>query len=129
MLKFGVKVGLVAGTAYYLAEEGVWSNSVETEKLYNKISTACKPYKDQVKGQLPFEVPKLPEADKVSFMAKHYWNRGVQSTFGFIGELPANGCRWTRKGIKAVKENKSIQDMFGGTPPTAAPKTEPAKTT
>lgn len=128
MLKFGLKVGLVAGTAYYLTEEGVWDNSIETEKLYNKISSACKPYKDQVKNKLPFEVPQLPEADKVSFAAKHYWNRGVQSTFGFVAELPANTCRWTRQGINAVKNNKEIQNMFAGAPPEVVPVPGPAKT-
>lgn len=54
--RFGIKVGIAAGTIYYLNEEGVFKHSDEAHKVYGKINNALQPYLEEVKKQLPIEV-------------------------------------------------------------------------
>lgn len=54
--RFGIKVGIAAGTVYYLSEQGVWKNSDEAHKVYDKLNTALSPYVKQVTEKVPIEV-------------------------------------------------------------------------
>lgn len=54
--RFSIKCGIAGGTLYYLAEEGVWKNSVHTEKVFNKIIDAAAPYAKDASKHLPVQV-------------------------------------------------------------------------
>lgn len=54
--RFGIKVGIAAGTIYYLNEQGVFKHSDEAHKVYGKINNALQPYVQEAKKQLPIEV-------------------------------------------------------------------------
>ncbi|XP_034111255.1 MICOS complex subunit MIC13 homolog QIL1 [Drosophila nasuta] len=95
-----VRGGLVAGTVYYTRKAGVWGNPEETDKLLNDVKGQLCPYVQKAKKQLPFEVPKLPQAGEVRFLVKHYYNEGVKSSFRFIHMLPC----YAGRGLKKVKD-------------------------
>ncbi|GJQ82566.1 hypothetical protein Trydic_g13021 [Trypoxylus dichotomus] len=130
MFKFAVKVGVAGGAVYYLADQGVWKDSNETTKLYEKINETLKPYIQEAKSQIPIDIPELPSTNRVSYLTKQYWNQGVSATFLYVGELPTHICNWTSKGIDAAKSNEEIKrfiDSFSSPPPPAAPAPEAPK--
>jgi adenylosuccinate synthase len=49
-------VGLAATAVYYLNKEGVWKESHESLKTYNRLNTTLEPYIKEVQKQIPFEV-------------------------------------------------------------------------
>ncbi|KAM8710498.1 hypothetical protein ACLKA7_017162 [Drosophila subpalustris] len=95
-----VRGGLLAGTVYYTRKVGIWGNAEETDKLYNNVKSQLSPYVQQAQKKLPFEVPKLPRAGEMRFLAKHYYNEGVKSSFRFIHMLPC----YAGRGMKKVKD-------------------------
>ncbi|KAK9739083.1 MICOS complex subunit MIC13, QIL1 [Popillia japonica] len=127
MIRFAVKLGLAGGAVYYVADQGVWKDSTETTKLYEKINEGLKPYLQEAKAQIPIEIPELPKSSRISYLTKLYWNQGVLASFRFIGDLPSHAVDWTNKGIAAVKNNEEIKkfcDSFS----SAATVAEPQKT-
>ncbi|EDV96455.1 MICOS complex subunit MIC13 homolog QIL1 [Drosophila grimshawi] len=92
--------GLVAGAVYYTNKAGVWGNPEESHKLYNNVKAKLCPYVQKAKKQLPFEVPQLPKAGEMRFLAKHYYNEGVKSSFRFVHMLPC----YAGRGLKKVKD-------------------------
>ncbi|KRT83760.1 hypothetical protein AMK59_4415 [Oryctes borbonicus] len=123
MFKFAVKVGIAGGAVYYLADQGVWKDSKETTKLYEKINETLKPYMQEARAQIPIEIPELPSTNRVSYLTKQYWNQGVTATFRFLGDFPTYVSDWTSKGINAAKSNEEIKkfiDSFSSAPPPAA---------
>lgn len=54
--RFTVKAGIVVGAVYYVNEQGLWRESTETTKLYEKLCAATSPYIKQAKSHLPIEV-------------------------------------------------------------------------
>ncbi|XP_017781535.1 PREDICTED: MICOS complex subunit MIC13 homolog QIL1 [Nicrophorus vespilloides] len=122
MLKFGVKVGVCAGAGYYLSQEGVWGDSTESLKFYNKIKEASKPYVKDLTTQMNIEIPDLPNSDCISYATKQCWNAGVTKTFEFLKDLPEHTCEWTDKGWKAVNGNPEIKKFIDSfTAPPALP--------
>ncbi|EDW79945.1 uncharacterized protein Dwil_GK17742 [Drosophila willistoni] len=97
---FLVRGGLVAGAVYYTRKAGIWGSTEETEKLYNNVKNQLCPYVQQVQKKLPFEVPQLPKTGEMRFLAKHYYNEGVKSSFRFIHMLPC----YAGRGLKKVKD-------------------------
>ncbi|XP_067644831.1 MICOS complex subunit MIC13 homolog QIL1 [Eurosta solidaginis] len=85
---FLVRAGIFVGAVYYSKKLGVWGSPDETEKLYNKIKEDLRPHAKELEKKLPFEVPALPQTGEIRFLAKHYYNQGVKSTFHFIEMLP-----------------------------------------
>ncbi|XP_030380562.1 MICOS complex subunit MIC13 homolog QIL1 [Scaptodrosophila lebanonensis] len=99
---FGILIrgGLVVGAVYYTRSAGVWGNTEQTEKIYNGVKTQLSPYFVKVTNQLPFDIPPLPKAGEIRFLAKHYYNVGVKGTFRFVHMLPC----YAGRGIKKVKD-------------------------
>lgn len=56
IFRFAVKLGLAGGAVYYVADQGVWKDSTETTKLFEKINEGLKPYLQEAKAQIPIEV-------------------------------------------------------------------------
>lgn len=83
-----VRGGMIVGAVYFTKKAGVWGSAEESEKLYNKIKGELRPHVQSLEKQLPFEVPSLPRTGEACFLAKHYYNQGVKSTFHFIEMLP-----------------------------------------
>lgn len=67
---------------------GIWGSPQDTEQLYNNIKRSLRPHAQRLENQLPFDVPPLPEAGEIRYLAKHYYNNGIKSTFHFIDMLP-----------------------------------------
>ncbi|GLV44102.1 QIL1 [Carabus blaptoides fortunei] len=122
MFRFGIKLGLATGAIYYVSEQGVWRGSDETVKLCNQICTAVSPYTNEIKKQIPYELPSLPQTNEVSYLAKHYWNKGVISTFGFLANIPTYVGEMTAKGFDSVMDNVEIKNLFVSTADTVAEK-------
>ncbi|XP_022919362.1 MICOS complex subunit MIC13 homolog QIL1 [Onthophagus taurus] len=119
MFRFAIKCGLAGAAVYYVSDQGVWKESKETTKLYNKINDFLCPYMKQAQAQLPIEIPELPSTGRISYLMKQYWNHGVTATFIYIGDLPQNVTKLTKSGIDAIKGNeemKKLMDGFSGTP-------------
>lgn len=95
-----VRGGLIAGTVYYTRKAGIWGSAEETDKLYNNIKAELCPYVQQAQKKLPFEVPKMPNTGEMRFLAKHYYNEGVKSSFRFVTMIPC----YTGRGLKKVKD-------------------------
>lgn len=95
-----VRGGLVAGTVYYTCKVGIWGSPEQSDKLYNNVKAELCPYVKQAQAKLPFEVPKLPQAGEMRFLAKHYYNEGVKGTFRFVHMLPC----YAGRGLKKVKD-------------------------
>ncbi|ALC43130.1 CG7603 [Drosophila busckii] len=92
--------GAVVGAVYYTRKAGIWGSAEETDKLYNNIKAELCPYVQQAKKKLPFEVPQLPKAGEMRFLAKHYYNEGVKNSFRFVHMLPC----YAGRGMKKVKD-------------------------
>nr|XP_014089940.1 MICOS complex subunit MIC13 homolog QIL1 [Bactrocera oleae] len=88
VIGFLVRASIVVGAAYYSKKLGVWDSPEQSEKLYNEIKESIRPHAKELEKKLPFEVPALPETGEARFLAKHYYNEGVKSTFHFIEMLP-----------------------------------------
>lgn len=54
--RFTIKVGLASAAVYYVKEQGVWKNSNESIKTYEKLKETVKPYAQDLKAQIPIEV-------------------------------------------------------------------------
>lgn len=54
--RFTIKAGLAGGAVYYLADQGVWKESTESIKICDRMNIKMKPYVDDIKKQIPFEV-------------------------------------------------------------------------
>ncbi|XP_018579220.1 MICOS complex subunit MIC13 homolog QIL1 isoform X2 [Anoplophora glabripennis] len=111
MIKFAVKVGLATAAVYYVKEQGVWKNSNESIKTYEKLKETAKPYVQDLKAQLPVELPELPETERLSSLAKRSWNKGVMVTFKYISQFPNTVSNWTNKGIQKALENEDIKNF------------------
>ncbi|XP_054733088.1 MICOS complex subunit MIC13 homolog QIL1 [Anastrepha obliqua] len=88
VISFLVRAGIIVGAVYYSKKQGVWGNTEESEKLYNKLKDGLRPHAKELERKLPFEVPALPESGEARFLAKHYYNEGVKNTFHFIEMIP-----------------------------------------
>ncbi|SPP87321.1 MICOS complex subunit MIC13 homolog QIL1 [Drosophila guanche] len=95
-----VRGGLVASAVYYTNKVGIWSDSEQTEKLYNNVKSELCPYVQKAKKQLPFDVPQLPNTGEMRFLAKHYYNEGVKGSIRFVHMLPC----YAGRGLKKVKD-------------------------
>ncbi|KAK5650753.1 hypothetical protein RI129_001782 [Pyrocoelia pectoralis] len=112
MIKFALKTGIALGTVYYAADQGLWKDSHETLKLYDKMCEAASPYVDQAKGHLPFEIPHLPKSNQTSYIVKQTWNKGVSATCMFLADLPHNISKWTKSGVNLAMSNEEIKKLF-----------------
>lgn len=56
LFRFAVKVGLATAAVYYVKDQGVWKNSNESIKTYEKLKETVKPYVQDLKSQIPIEV-------------------------------------------------------------------------
>ncbi|KAH8302730.1 hypothetical protein KR044_010213 [Drosophila immigrans] len=121
MLKYRLLVrgSLVAGTVYYTRKAGVWGSAEESDKLLNEVKGTLCPYVQKAKKQLPFEVPKLPQAGEVRFLVKHYYNEGVKSSFRFIHMLPCYAGRGLKKVKDTFEEFAKSPAITGGEKATA----------
>ncbi|KAJ8920416.1 hypothetical protein NQ315_005282 [Exocentrus adspersus] len=117
MIKFAVKLGLAGAAVYFTKEEGVWKNSDESVKTYNKMKQSVRPYIQEIKTQLPVELPELPERNKISSFAKQSWNAGVLTTFKFISELPQTVRSWSDKGIQKAMQNEDVRNFVNSFSP------------
>lgn len=74
IFRFAIKSTVVGGTVYYTYQEGLWSKSEETAKLYNKLYVNVAPY---VKENIPEEITKevilygFPEMMSLFVTAQH----------------------------------------------------------
>ncbi|KAI8040974.1 MICOS complex subunit MIC13 homolog QIL1 [Drosophila gunungcola] len=118
---FLVRGGLLAGIVYYTRKVGVWGDADETDKLYNTVKSELCPYVQKVQKQLPFEVPQLPNTGEMRFLAKHYYNEGVKSSFRFVHMLPC----YAGRGLKKVKD--TFQDFAKSPAITGEPESSAAK--
>ncbi|KAJ3641125.1 hypothetical protein Zmor_027643 [Zophobas morio] len=112
MIRFAIKAGLAAGAVYYIKEEGIWKESQEALKAYDKLNTAMEPYVGEIRKQIPFELPKIPASDRTTENIQLYWNKGVTSSFEFLSELPGLVSTWTRNGVNAVLENPEVKKLL-----------------
>ncbi|TDG47465.1 hypothetical protein AWZ03_006057 [Drosophila navojoa] len=108
-----IRGGLVAGAVYYTRRAGVWGNTEQTDKLYNDVKDQLRPYVQKAKKQLPFELPQLPRVGEMRFLAKHYYNEGVKSSFRFVHMLPCYAGR-------GLKKAKDTFEEFAKSPAIAA---------
>ncbi|CAH0559605.1 unnamed protein product [Brassicogethes aeneus] len=112
IIGFAVKVGLAGGAVYYINNQGVWSqDSQESVKTYNNIKTSINPYIDDIKAQIPIELPKIPETDNLWQMGRQYWNKGVQATFQHLSNSPQYIKEWTQNGLNSAMENEGIKSF------------------
>ncbi|XP_058459474.1 MICOS complex subunit MIC13 homolog QIL1 isoform X1 [Malaya genurostris] len=115
MLKILIKTGLAGSAVYYTRNEGIWNEN--TDKVYERYSSAMQPHIASVKQQIPIDVPALPKSGELCFLTTHYYNAGVKNTIYFIHRLPCYLGQWTKQTSDAIK--KAIN------PPTEASPTTP----
>ncbi|XP_076288130.1 MICOS complex subunit MIC13 homolog QIL1 [Lasioglossum baleicum] len=93
LIRFTVKATMVGGVVYYTCQEGLWSKSEETAKLYEKLYNNIAPYvKHNVSPEIIYEVNRLPNVDCMINCSKSYWNKGVMTSMRFISNLPNHVC-------------------------------------
>ncbi|XP_072384266.1 MICOS complex subunit MIC13 homolog QIL1 isoform X1 [Diabrotica undecimpunctata] len=110
--RFAIKAGIAATAVYYIKEQGVWKQSDESIKAYEKIKEVACPYVKELTSQIPYELPKLPESDVASSIVKESWNKGVLVTFKFLSDLPDSTRELTAKGIDAIKQNEEVKKLL-----------------
>uniref|UniRef100_A0A182WA96 MICOS complex subunit MIC13 n=1 Tax=Anopheles minimus TaxID=112268 RepID=A0A182WA96_9DIPT len=118
MFRFAIKAGLAGGAMYFSKQEGIWDEN--TEKVYERYSTALKPHLDSVKKQIPLDIPAFPSSGELCFVTKHYYNEGVKSTFNFIHRLPCYAGQLVKRGSDAIKQALDAQQSEQATPVAAA---------
>ncbi|XP_017098160.1 MICOS complex subunit MIC13 homolog QIL1 [Drosophila bipectinata] len=116
---FLLRCSAVGGVVYYTRSVGIWGSTDHTDKLYNNIKSELCPYVQKAKKQLPFEVPQLPKSGEIRFLAKHYYNEGVKSSFRFVHMLPCYAGRGLKK-IKDTFEDFAKSPAITGGEPGAA---------
>ncbi|ERL85466.1 hypothetical protein D910_02885 [Dendroctonus ponderosae] len=109
--RFAIKAGLAASAIYYVREQGVWKNSDETIETGKRLKSAVSPYIEEVKAQIPIELPVVPQTENACQLAKEYWNAGVRATFAFLVKLPDYSCEYTKKGRDKLMENPEIKNF------------------
>ncbi|KAK9871252.1 hypothetical protein WA026_011526 [Henosepilachna vigintioctopunctata] len=112
LIRLSVKVGLAATAVYYLKEEGVWKDSDISLKALDKLKQTSEPYVQQIKAQVPLELPKLPETEEMHQLVGNYWNKGVLASFDFLQNLPGHVTVWTEKGVDMVLQNEDIKKFI-----------------
>lgn len=116
--RFAIKASVAGGFTYYTVQEGLWSDSKDSIKLYCKVYNKVAPYvKENIPKELAtevytliymlwyifpfnlwyqetmfanfcFKIPDLPSVTDVSRIVKSSWNKGVIATFQFLSNLP-----------------------------------------
>ncbi|XP_017882895.1 MICOS complex subunit MIC13-like [Ceratina calcarata] len=110
LLRFVIKSTIVGGVVYYTYQEGLWSKSEETAKLYRKLYSTLAPYvKDNIPEEITKEVSQLPSVSDVSSLAKTSWNNGVIATMGFLADLPTHTSNGASSLYKTVE--KYMKDL------------------
>ncbi|EFA11746.1 MICOS complex subunit MIC13 homolog QIL1 [Tribolium castaneum] len=112
MFRFAIKVGLAASAVYYLNNEGIWKESKESLKAYDKLNTTLEPYVQEARKQVPFELPQFPSGGSKVYNVQVCWNKGVTATFQFLSELPHKVNKWADEGISAILQNPDMQKVF-----------------
>ncbi|XP_033325323.2 MICOS complex subunit MIC13 homolog QIL1 isoform X1 [Megalopta genalis] len=109
-LWFIVKTTIVGGTVYYTCQEGLWSKSEDTAKLYGKLYNSIAPYvKHNAPREIISQVEHLPSINCIVNGTKMYWNRGVMSSMKFISNLPDHACNGVNKIKEAIEKNLKEQ--------------------
>lgn len=57
-------------------------------------------------------MPKLPETNEVSYLAKYYWNKGVIASFGFLSNIPSYIGDMSKQGMNAILDNSEIKNLM-----------------
>ncbi|CAH1119299.1 unnamed protein product [Phaedon cochleariae] len=109
---FTVKVGIAAAAVYYIKEQGVWRSSNVSVQNIEKFKETINPYVQDVKAQIPIELPDIPEQNELSSFVKQNWNRGVLATFKFLSELPETVKEWTANGYESARQNDEIKKLM-----------------
>ncbi|XP_044262276.1 MICOS complex subunit MIC13 homolog QIL1 [Tribolium madens] len=112
MFRFAIKAGLAASAVYYLNNEGIWKESNESLKAYDKLNTTLKPYVQEVRKQVPFELPEIPSGGSKVYNIQTCWNTGVTSTFQFLSELPNKMNKWAEEGVSAILQNPDMKKIL-----------------
>ncbi|XP_060526107.1 MICOS complex subunit MIC13 homolog QIL1 [Cylas formicarius] len=112
MIKFAVKVGLAASAVYYTKQQGIWRDSDESLKAYNKIKSELCPYVKQITSRVPIELPQVPKADSATLLLKQCWNKGVHASFVFLINLPEYTKEYTRKGLETLTSNEDLKKFI-----------------
>lgn len=67
-------------------------------------------------------MPKLPETNEVSYLAKYYWNKGVITSFRFLSNVPSYIGDLSKQGMNAILDNTEIKTSMLETADTASKK-------
>ncbi|XP_045463487.1 MICOS complex subunit MIC13 homolog QIL1 [Harmonia axyridis] len=122
LISFAVKLG-VAGTAiYYMKKEGLWDDSEVSLKALDRLKEVSQPHLEQIKAQVPLDLPKLPETEQMHQMVGVYWNRGILATFDFLQHLPTHVSNWTDKGMDMALKNEEVKKLIENFKLSEAPK-------
>ncbi|XP_078041783.1 MICOS complex subunit MIC13 homolog QIL1 [Augochlora pura] len=106
LIRFTVKTTIVGGVVYYTCQEGLWSKSDDTVKLYGKLYNNIVPYvKHNVPKEVSFQVERLPSLNCLVNCSKLYWNRGVMASMKFISNLPDHACNGVNKIQETIEKN------------------------
>ncbi|CAL7933827.1 unnamed protein product [Xylocopa violacea] len=110
LLRFAVKSTIVGGIVYYTYEEGLWSKSEETAKLYRKLYVNIAPYvKENIPAEVTKEVAQLPSVTDITSFMKTSWNKGVITSMKFISNLPTHATNGATSLYKTIE--KYIKDL------------------
>ncbi|CAG9772432.1 unnamed protein product [Ceutorhynchus assimilis] len=120
---FAIKAGIAASAVYYIKEQGIWKDSDAAIATGNRLKATLNPYVEEIKAQIPVELPHVPETENIGQLLQEYWNCGVRSAFQFLIKVPDYSREYTKKGVDALMGNEEIKNFVGSFSGGEQPKT------
>jgi len=103
IIRTAVKGAVLYGAVSLTRQEGVWGNSEESYKLYQKLQKEMEPVCKSVRSKLPFEIPALPSSGEVCFLTNYYYNNAVKASFYHLKMIPCYIGQGVKKASDAIK--------------------------
>jgi len=81
--KLVAQLSIVGGTSYFTLQQGVWGNSEEGTKAFQRlVGTVAPSVSDSTISS------KIPSKQEMNESFKENWNSGVKTVFDSAGKLP-----------------------------------------
>jgi len=81
--KLGLQLGIVGGASYFTVQQGVWGNSEEGTKAFQKLVGTVAPSMSEASIS-----SKIPSKQEMNESLRDNWNTGVKTVFDSAGKLP-----------------------------------------
>ncbi|KAK2704328.1 MICOS complex subunit MIC13 homolog QIL1-like [Artemia franciscana] len=109
LLKLSAKGGIVVGTFYFTVEQGVWKETNEALKIYERLKSEASDIDKYIPGASKHLERINPQKGIFWSISAHKplpatWNHGVYTTFKFLDRLPENITQYSYEAKNKVSE-------------------------